>query len=343
MLVKDIIKTLSHYPVEAPLKALPYTLREGPRVMLAVPSMAEHMSDEGWQLALAFEASGYKLYGRGMGGTDVKAMLDKEQPSVVFVQDEHEWNGGHLAVRGEYFDGISALKDRPDVFKVTVVKDTHRQYESAKRNSEGIGCHAWLTYYSVDVSLRTLSWLRPEHTVRTYHTVDRDAVPVYVAEGRKVCILSGSMGGAYPLRTRIKDANLRGIDYIKHPGYGNRGTSTPGYLKQLSGYKVAVCTASKFGYALRKLIEATACGCRVVTDLPSDEVMPGIDANLVRVEPDIPMPEMGRLILDLANGYSPKFQRAMVEAAVSTYDYRIEGDRVAAEVERVRLNYGEAV
>ena len=129
------------------------------------------------------------------------------------------------------------------------------------------------------------------------------------------------------------------VQFIYHPGYHSSGSHTPAYLKELSKYKVAICTASKFGYALRKIIEAACCGCRVITDLPVDEVMPGIDEHLVRVHPEIPLPELSKLIQKLCEEWDPYTQEHRAKEAASYYDYRVEGVRLAAEIELVRTNY----
>ncbi len=341
MTVQDVIDSLPDYPKESPLPApayaLPANVAERPRIMLAVPSMERHMSDEGHQLALALQAGGYELYGGGWTTTHVREIL-KNDPAVVMVQDQHEWNSGHLAKKEEFFHGIGALAERPDVFRLTVMKDTHRQYESNKWHSRQIECHAWITYYDVRITLHTLSWLRPQHLIRTWHTLDSKLVPPFSVD-RQTCLLSGSLGGAYPLRTRIHEAGLRDVTFLRHPGYNNRGTSTPGYLEKLSQFKVAICTASKFGYALRKLIEATACGCVVITDLPSDEVLPEIDDNLIRVSPDVKMAELNELIQHHANGWHPSLQEKFAEAAKRRYDWAVEGTRLANEIERTRSGY----
>ena len=318
----------------------------GPKVALVTPSQERHTSNEAHQLFLGLQAGGYQLYGGGISTTDVREIL-KVEPSIVFVQDEHEWDSshlppdakGHLALKEEYFHHVTDLAHRPDVLKLTVVKDTHRQYESAKQYSQAIGCHAWIVYYAPAIVYRTLNWLRPQHLIRTYHTLDAETVPPYSATDRMPCLLSGSLGGAYPLRTRIAEAKLPEVDFLRHPGYHNTGSHTPNYLKTLSRYKVSIATASRYGYALRKIIESTACGCRVITDLPVDEVLPDIDKNLVRVHPDISVLELRHLIWDLCHQYDPDFQEYMAHQAKARYDYRTMGSILVHDIERLRVGY----
>ena len=84
---------------------------------------------------------------------------------------------------------------------------------------------------------------------------------------------------------------FRGCASCAHPGYHANGSFTPAlHSRNSTKFKVAICTSSTMGFALRKIIEATACGCRVITDLPAGEVMPEIDGNLTRVSSDISLP-----------------------------------------------------
>jgi hypothetical protein len=176
--------------------------------------------------------------------------------------------------------------------------------------------------------------------IRSYHTLDAETVPPYEgAGGRAPVLLSGSLGAAYPLRTRIYEAKVPGINFLRHPGYHSTGSFTPAYLKELSRHKVAICTASKYGYALRKIIEATACGCRVLTDLPVDEVLPEIDANLVRVNSNISMEVVTRIVKKVHDKYDPSFQEEMAKKAIARYDYRVEGTRLVSEIEKLRRSY----
>ena len=128
---------------------------------------------------------------------------------------------------------------------------------------------------------------------------------------------------------------------MPHPGYHRQGCATPVFLKALSQYKVAICTTSIYGYALRKLCEATAAGCIVVTDLPVDEVLPVIDGNLIRLHPDTPTKEVAALLRRLYEGYDPERQRFFSEQACEWYDYRAMGIRLAADIERLKNAYND--
>ncbi len=145
-------------------------------------------------------------------------------------------------------------------------------------------------------------------------------------EKRLGCVVSGAVSGAYPLRQRIiqaiNDGTLRNVGYMRHPGYQKERCHTPDYLKMLCSFEVSICTASKYGYALRKIIESTACGCKVITDLPVDEVMPEIDGNLIRVRPDVTVEELKGVIKQAVDTYDRVLQTRYALKAVAYYDYR---------------------
>jgi hypothetical protein len=110
----------------------------------------------------------------------------------------------------------------------------------------------------------------------------------------------------------------------------------------LSRFKVAICTSSIYGYSLRKIIEATACGCRVITDLPIDDVLPEIDDNLVRLtatEPEQQLEEVAALLPELTQHYDADFQYRMAFLAKQRYSYQEVGRRLAADIEKLRNNY----
>lgn len=328
------------------------------RVALGVESMSRHMTDEGHQLTEGLHYAGYYLCGRGYGGypgpgrfdlTNVPAILSSLDPGTVFVQDKREWLG-LTADRNRdpsmRFSSVEALRDRPDIFKVGVVKDAQNDRELHVESAFEMGTHAWVVYYHPEAVLAVAPYLRREHLIRTYHTIDADKVPEYLYHDRAGAVVSGALGPAYPLRTRAYGwavaGELRSVDVLPHPGYHRGGSASGDYLKSLSRYKVAICTASKYGYALRKIIEATAAGCTVVTDLPTWDVLPYIDDNLVRVPSGISAKDLADLLADLYLKYDPDIQRFFSDRARAFYDYRRMGLALTDDIENLRREYTRA-
>lgn len=314
-----------------------------PKIALAVSSMAHHMTDEGWQIMLGLQEAGYRLHGLGLGlGTNIKKVIESTNPVTCVVQDKREWEGltGDTAhdVRERFVD-IEYLKSRNDIFKATILKDAHQKNEYHRQAAEEMGCHAWITYYNLDRVAALAPFVRRNHLVRTYHTVNRAIVPTFTPE-RKKCIVSGAISKAYPLRKRICDTitkhQLKGVDWLKHPGYSNRTCHTPHYLETLVQYKVSICTASIYQYALRKIIESAACGCLVITNL--QENLPVLN-NLVRIADDISTGELQMLIDFLADTWDANTQQKLAEQVQEFYNYQTMGRKLAIDLEKARLNY----
>lgn len=355
-MMADVLRSVASPPGVLPLEASPYTGRLSGGVGLAVSSMSSHMTDEGWQIFQGLQKAGYVLFGHGLSNpqTDVPEILThpvflpKEASSapargVVVVQDKREWDlcEGDFRDPKARFTGVGVLRHRPDLFKLTILKDAQQRPSYHRESAEEMGVHAWITYYHPDIVCHVAPYVRREHLVRTYHTIDPLLVPRYTADNRGGCLLSGAVSNAYPLRQRLFSAQsqLHQTMTLRHPGYHRMGAATPEYLKTLSKFKVAICTASVYGYALRKIIEATACGCRVITDLPADEVLPEIDMNLTRVRPDVSIPHVSALIKRLCQTYDPMLQEHMAKKAQIRYDYVHECCRLAQNIENMRGAY----
>lgn len=357
--VTDVINRNPAYPIDQ-LPAPAYRPAGfGPKIGMAVESMSRHMTDEGWQLFLGLEAGGYSLVGHNIASTlDDGTVLDNVtdagkvvalNPSVVVMQDKREWEGltaGGVNKgfnRSETFTNVGAMRGRDDVFKLTVLKDSQNNRSYHRQSADEIGCHAWVVYYHPDIIKHLAPYVRREHLVRTYHTVDPSIVPDYTHKDRKSrAMLSGALSRAYPLRVRLYKHKPGNVDYRFHPGYHRRGCDTPMYLLALTHYKVAICTSSVYGYALRKIVEATAAGCRVITDLPAEDVMPHIDGNLHRVSSDVTFREMEELVTRLCKTYSPSDQAAFVDAAARHYDYKVVGKKLADDIDSLMQSYGVA-
>lgn len=345
--VKDVIEAIGPLPLidrlSAPAYNPPLGQIENP-IALAVASMKEHMTDEGWQIMDGLKYAGYRLCGHNLDNlTDVPTILRAYNPSVIFVQDKREWDVSTKDFRDPKarFIRPAALREYDCGFKLTILKDSQQRPEYHRQSADEMGVHAWVIYYHPRVVCHLAGYLRPEHLIRTYHSVDSDKVPSYTHVGRTGTILSGATSGAYPLRTRLirEIGRLHNVHHIPHPGYHRNGSATTAFLQMLSNFKVAICTASRYGYALRKMIEATACGCAVLTDLPEDEVLPEIDENLVRVHPSTSTRQIGDILNRMTTFYNPDKQALFAARAKAWYDYRILGLRLADQIEEMRDPY----
>lgn len=334
-------------PNVAELPAPAYTGQSPVPVALAVESMKRHGTDEGWQIMAGLDQAGYILAGHGLSfnSVEVPQIIQKLDPGVLFLQDKREWEGktaGPGFDDRERFRHVSFLKNRTDVFKLTILKDAHQKTDYHRESADEIDCHAWVVYYHPTVINHLAPYVRSRHLIRTYHTVDSALVPASNVENRRGCLLSGAMGrGVYPLRTRLMEAiaQLPETTLLRHPGYGRAGCVTPDYLRALSTFKVSICTSSVYGYALRKIIESTACGCIVITDLPVEDRLPEIDANLVRVRSDFSVKDTARLIRHCLDTYNVERQEFYADRAKEWYDYRASGRRLAADIENARTRY----
>lgn len=327
---------------------------------LAVESMSRHTTDEGWQIFDGLSSSGYILAGDNLeiNQTHIPDILNEAECYAILgvrtliLQDKREWdvsaNSGDFRDKCARFTGVEYLKDRNDIFKLTILKDAHHRPTYHETSAREVDCHAWVIYYNASLMLRFAPYLRPQHLVRTYHSVNADDVPPYLLLSQSPrlnqALFSGAISSVYPLRRRIKDSLTTKplcslVSYLKHPGYSLGKCYTPDFLQTLSAYKVAICTSSTYGYALRKIIEATACGCRVITDLPVDEVMPEIDGNLVRISPDISMSHLGDLISHLCSHYDQELQEYYCRRCLQYYNHRSLCSKLARDIENLRLSY----
>jgi hypothetical protein len=344
-----------HLPDPARNRTLPrptFSPQESARdkIALAVSSMEHHMTDEGWQLMLAFRSEGYALWGGGCENdcVDVREILARTNAGTVLVQDKREWDVKDTDFRdqGARFRGIQLFKAHPESFKLTVLKDAHARPDYHAQSAAEMDCHAWVVYYHERIVHALAPYTRPEHLIRTYHTVNKDDVPPFARSRSERCLLSGAISNAYPLRKRLAYEVMRGtlgcMDYLPHPGYHRKRSQTPEYLQILNRYMVSVCTSSIYGYALRKIVESTAAGCVVITDLPSDDVMPYIDGNLIRVDPEIPTWRLRELVNETCANYDPERQRHFAQLAAQHYDYRAEGRRLCRIIKDLRDNYDNA-
>jgi hypothetical protein len=321
-----------------------------------------HMTSEGFELFQALGSNGYLLGGNGfeINSSDYSRILKeytslrKHIPGTVVINDKREWRRESNRNNPDaFFTHLDKLKESTSTFKVNIVKDAQGDRDMHQFSVDEVGAHAWIIYYNPKIVTYLAPYLRPQHLIRTYHTVNPKDVPEFKSSERKnKALLSGAISKHYPLRERIASnthticsrrnlmgRGLKNIDILPHPGYSNQKTYTPSYLQTLSKYKVAITTSSLYGYALRKIIEATACGCICISDLPSDEAMPIIDGNIVRIHPSIEINDLQEIVNHAISKWNEEEQAFYAKRASEFYDYRAEGFRLIHKIEEMRQNY----
>jgi hypothetical protein len=304
------------------------------RLVAGLSYYADYVTSENEELQRGLEHAGWRL--EFAEGRSLPEVVEETGSDTVFMTDRRDFDHwdcfGHLGLGDEHrWRDVDELP--PDIFRATVFKDMMWWTDWQLEQVQKFGAHAVVVYYDPAIAVALAPWLEPL-LVRTWHSVEPSYCgDVYgTSKRRRRCILSGAVDprkagtvrDPYPLRTRLfESAESLGADIRPHPGYNADRCDTPDYLRCLSGYKTAVCTSSQYDFALRKIIEATACGCRVVTDLT--EEMPEIDANLIRVEPGIRMDDLAEIVDEAEAGWDEEIQHLHAMAARDYYDWRRRG------------------
>jgi hypothetical protein len=281
------------------------------KLFLGVASLANHMTDESHQLQLGMQHHGWRLCGAQLGHYtgDVASIVDREKPDVVIIADKREWDERSFRHGVEAFYNLEALKGIPTV---GIIKDA--QWWDNKRD---INWDRFICYYEPHI-VASLSYRPVNRLIRTYHSIDAAAVPE--TEGNRArCVLSGALLETYyPLRHRLSEGRKVPWDLIPHPGYHENGCHSVAYLDTLSRYQVSICTASKYNYLLRKIIESTACGCVVISNIR--ESVPYIDGNIVRIRDDASVKDVKEVVESIQ--WNKDAQTHWARICKEKYDYR---------------------
>lgn len=317
-------------------------------MLFVLESFRRHMDSGRWLFQRGMEAAGYRSAGGGLpapgiDSVDVRQVVQEHDPPIVIFWPRYEWSPaewGGREVRPEHeFRNWQYLLSRPDILRVCVLHDAASARDRQHCWHRDFQPHVYLTWYH-ELSVRPWNpHVRPDQIVRTYHVIDPDGSPP-VGPRDGVCLVSGARNPeVYPLRTLAIDAARRGqlgpgVDVLDHPGYHQHGTESLAYLRTLTRYRVALCTGSVYGFALRKIIEATAAGCRVITNLPGYDELPDIDGNLLRISADTPTENLAALIQHQSAQWYYWRQLLFAETARQRYDYRNECARVASELDK---------
>lgn len=303
-------------------------------------SYDRHMTNEGWQFQDGMRQNGWHLMGPGFADSrsDIAAVLRDDRPERVFIQDHREWHRGYPGAFDEaaHFDNHKALADHIGPV-ATLLKDAHQDVNYEQFHIDVGVTHVVHYYHEMAIEphcpwLFDVTW--GVKLIRTYHTVNLEEVvpPFEWPKRRDWCVSGARARKVYPLRHLIKSiATAKGGTVLPHPGYNLSGWQTPVYLSQLTNYKVSVCTASRYQYLLRKIIESVAAGCTVITDLPAWDKVPDIEEGIVRMEtPD--RAGFRRALERSLDEWTPGRAERLAHAAVKRFDYVTELARVNEEI-----------
>lgn len=320
-----------------------------PGVLFVLESFRRHMDNGRWLCQRGFESAGYRSAGYGcpppeIGTTDVERIVKATDPEVVLFWPRYEWDHEEWltseVIPEHKFQNWEYLLTRPDILRVTVLHDAATNRKEQHQWHKDFQPHVYLCWYHQTAVRMFNPHVLPEQYLRTYHVLDGEFISLnrpYLRENRKPCVIAGARNDdVYPLRGKVHEWIAEGVipsETIKHPGYAQLGSTSNSFLSLLSQYRVAICTCSVYGFALRKIFEATAAGCKVITDLPAQDQLPGIEGNLTRVSADIYPHELRELIDHLASDYNPNIQAMYATRAWGLYDYRAECNRVAQDLQ----------
>lgn len=302
----------------------------------------QHGTDEGNQLQGGLALAGWLLCGYGYheGCVDVRQILDKHKPSVVLVQAREDFDASSPGTfdKRVSFKNIDALASHPEIFKIQVVKDCPGRHDRREAWCNEIKADALLTYYHHDSVVPLSPWMEKYPLIRHRHTIDKHAVnDLPFSRNRKRCIVSGAMNReVYPLRTlAMNNAKSLGVEVLTHIGYGCIGNRNTDYLLKLCQYKVSIACSSRFGFSLRKLTEAAAAGCMVVTDLPKYDSLPWLDDALIRLPQGANLQHLQGAIDEAERTWTPEKAESFRALAMEHYDWQTNGTELSETIIKV--------
>jgi len=319
-----------------------------PGILFWLEPFSRHMDGLCWLIQRGLAAAGWQVVGHGFpppgDTTDVMEAVRRFQPRVALFWTGPEWGTSlpqqrALGVMDEHaFRGWERLeREAPEVVRGTFFVDAGSNQQAQREWHERLRPQLYLTPYHPDSVVTLNPHIPRSAVVRYHHPIEAERFPPFGSrDGR--CVISGATGTCYPFRSRMKAAAKQGllgeVTVVNHPGYHGLGCVSLDYNQVLAKHRVAICTCSSYKFALRKHIEATASGCRVITNLPEYDVLPEINDNLRRVGSGLTTQAMLQLIDSLASSWDVEEQAAFALAAREYYDYRAVGKRLAEELRK---------
>ena len=317
------------------------------RVQFGVKAFENYASDTAFLIQRGLEHAGFPCYGKGFPGdrdcTNMRVVCEREDPDLVFCEEWNTWNPDmpQPPSKDVGFVGYDWLGEQESIFRVTKHADPWGHPEKHAEWQQRFNPDVVVVRYEIDRCLKIAPYLDCHKLVRIHHSVTREYCPEVTAEGRdRVCLLSGSAGSrAYPLRHRIwrEVQELPRWDDVftirpHHRWSRTGGSAVPAYMRELARHRVMFVGTSQWHVSFKKHYEGTAAGCIVVTNLPTSDVVPVVEENLVRVPDDIVAEDLAVLCRGLAREWDEEKQRDLAMRVVDRYDYREEAWRLFDDV-----------
>lgn len=318
-------------------------MREPICLQFGVEAFKDYASDTAYRIQAGLADQGFTCFGKRFPGdrncTDMREVVERERPDIVHVEDWNTWNPKmkQKASADVEFTNWEWVGQQEGILRCTKHADPWHHFEEQKHFQRVFNPHAVLVRYEPDLVSRCAPYMKRELMVRLYHTVTREFCRPVREKGRdRICLLSGACHGVvYPLRTRIwrevrqlPDWEKTFTHRVHHRWLHSGGSAVPGYMEQLARYKVAFVGCSKFLAAFKKLYEATAAGCIVVTNFPETDRVPVVDENLFRVPSDISAEALQEICRELAFIWDEEKQKDLAQRTIARYDYRVEAARI---------------
>jgi len=294
------------------------------------------MTNEGEEFQAGLWCAGWTAVGRGYDELqDVREILDRYRPELIVTNDKRDWDPESPISfdKSVGFHGIHHLRGYTDGLTFINVKDAGSMPEYHAQYFHETGAAGIIVYYHEHNVRKVARWIPSDaRLIRTYHSVNKDRIAkINLHQPRKRCLVSGATSSLfYPLRVTARGAQrFIGLDNLPHPRHGMRGSQTETYLQKIAQYKVHIATASKLGFALRKIIESVAVGTTPITNLPEHDVLPEIDGALVRVPTTSSVTGL-RVAVDLAErSWNLEERLEWARKAAEYYDFRAVGMRLS--------------
>ena len=307
------------------------------KIMCVLESYRRHMDNGRWLFQRGMEICGWKSMASnlppGDEGLCTNDLSTVPGAKLVIMWPRHEWDYTvrHPCATTPEEGFVNYNKLGPKCVRIAATHDAGSRVQEHRAWFDEWEPDYYLTWYHDKSVLTQMPFLDPSKLIRTYHILNTPS-SYYCGQRYDRALFSGARNRfVYPLREKIIKWGLQNVDILPHPGYHMSGSTSYMFLDTLTHYKVSICTASVYNFALKKIFESTAAGCRVITNLPPYDVLPVIDGNLIRLHTWTPQTLRDAIGHAIAT-YDADAQRKLAWECRAYYDYNRESVRLNSKL-----------